>query len=237
MPALPQHTRGKLVDTWTYAYRGVAEEFGADEEERQILVQDKKVEFKVYLVKDQKPAQEPPHITSGVRFRVECETPCLRLEGTDLEVLRQEAFARCDSHYATKWEKWYLVEIMPMAPYQGLGAGFTLQYRDVERGVAWNGKILLKDREWNARRYEEKITDWPGEFKDQGGHVLACIPATKANTQALVEFTRRIHLLREALQKMITPEKIQTTLSQLGSLTLLPASPHEDEEKKDQDQA
>ncbi len=225
MASLPQKTGGKLIDTWTYAYRGAPADFGADEEKQPQLVQDCKVTFRVYIVKEQKALHEPPHLTAGVSFKVECEQPLLRLEGTDLELLRKEAFARCDAHFATKWEKWYLVEVIPQGSYQGSGTGLIFQYRDVERGVAWDGTVLLKDRDWNARRYEEKISAWPGEFTNRNGRIVACIIASPANTAALEEFTRRIDLLREALEKMLTPENILTTLLHLSSLTLLPAAP------------
>lgn len=235
MASLPSKTQGKLIDTWIYAYRGVAAEFGADEEEAKQLVQDKKVEFKVYLVKEQKALHEPPHLTAGVKIRVECEAPRLHLEGTDLELLRLEAFARCETHYATQWEKWYLVEVIPQSTYQGLGAGFILQYREVERGTAWNGTLLLKDRSWNARRYEEQIKEWPGVFTNQGGRVIACIPASPSNTKALEEFARRIAVLRKALEAMLTPEKIHDTLAMMGSLTLLPPAPPLDQNEKEAD--
>lgn len=225
MPALPQKTQGKLVDTWIYAYRGAPADFGVEEDKQPQLVQDKKVEFKVYIVKEQKALAEPPHLTAGVSFKVECEEPLLRLTGSDLEQLRQEAFARCNTHYSTEWERWYLVEVIHQSPYQGNGSGFILQYRDVERGVAWNGTVLLKDRDWNSRRYEEKISAWPGNFTSRGGKIIACIPATPENTAALKEFTKRIELLRGALEKMLTPDNIDTTLKRLSSMTLLPPAP------------
>lgn len=222
MPALPSSTKGKLVDTWTYAYKG-ADQPSVDEGELgPLLVKDKKVSLRVLLVKDQKALTEPPHLTAGVRFRVECDDPHLVLMGTDIEPLRKEAFALCDARYATKWEPWYLVEVIQNTPYQGNGGGFVFQYRDVHRGVAWDGTVLLKDREWNACSYESKITPWPGVFTNQRGRVIACIPATEANTAALKEFDRRIQELRKALEELLTPDTIAETLLHLSSLTLLP---------------
>lgn len=223
MPALPSKTQGKLVDMWIYAYRGPEQPEPEDDDPhdpKKKLITDQRVELRVYIVKEQKALNEPPHLTSAVKFRVECDNPKFHIFGTDLELLRKDGFARCDDRFKTQWTPYYLVEVRPDHPYQGLGAGLCFSYRQIEKGIAWDGTELLKDRDWNARRYEDKIEAWPGDFTDKQGKVVACIPKTPANDAALEEFTRRIVKLRENIGGLLEPKVIMQTLTHLSQLTI-----------------
>ncbi len=221
MPALPTKTQGKLVDTWVYAYRGVEQADDVDgDDSKKKLVTDQRVELRVYMVKEQTALRSPPHLTAGVLFRVDCENPKFQLTGTDVELLRKDAFARCDDRFKTRWTPYYLVEVRPEHPYQGLGSGLCFSYRQIEKGIAWDGTELLKDRDWNARRYEDKIEAWPGDFTDKQGKVIACIPNTPANDAALEEFAKRIVKLRESIASLLEPKVIMQTLTHLSQLTI-----------------
>lgn len=221
MPKLPSKTQGKLVDTWVYAYRGLEQPQEAGEDTpRKKLVTDQRVQLNVYLIKEQTPLSSPPHLTAGVHFRVECDNPKVHLTGTDIELLRKEAFALCDDRFKTTWTPYYLVEVRPEHPFRGQGAGLSFGYRQIEKGIAWDGTELLKDRDWNARSYEYKIEAWPGDFTNQAGKVIACIPKTAENDAALEEFSRRIGKLRENIAALLEPKVILETLAHLNHLTL-----------------
>lgn len=95
-------------------------------------------------------------------------------------------------------------------------------YERVEKGVTWDGKELLRQRDWRA---DVVVKPWPGRFEDRNGRVIACIEVTDHNTAALEEFTRRIHELRRRLSDTLKPENIGHTLATLSSLALLPPAP------------
>jgi hypothetical protein len=121
--------------------------------------------------------------------------------------------------YRTKWETYYLVEIKPEHVYEGIGTGFTFGWDEVEKGVAWDGSLLLRQH----RNYGGTvISPWPGEFRDKNGKVMACIPGTPENLRALREFRDRIDALREKLADFLRPDVIQQTLSNLSGNNLLP---------------
>lgn len=215
-------TSGKLVDKWVYAYRGpenpVDDTEDGEHSERRPLVRDQKVFVNVSIIKELKKTDAPPHETKGVSFLVECELPKFKMIGTDIELLRKEAFARCDEQYATKWEPFFLVKVS-RGWVDGMGSGMDFTYREVSRGTGWDGSLLLRDRKYGSR---EEISAWPGEFRDEQGNVIACIPRTPANTEALEEFSRRIDALRGRIADLLRPATIVETLANLSSNALLP---------------
>lgn len=222
---------GKLLDTWIYEYKGIAEyENGPDGETRK-QVEAKKVEVELRLIKKFADSAEPPLATKEVSFVVVCKEADIKLFGSDVEVLRTAMWEKLDSRYEVKWERYYLVRVEPMNPFEGIGAGFTFGYDWVEKGTAWDGTILLKERP----RYGsgDRISPWPGEFRDKRGRVMACIPHTEANTRALREFSDRINTLREMLAGFLKPDQIVATLANLAQSNFLPApavKPEDDQE-------
>lgn len=220
MTALRHETAGKLVQQWVYAYRGKARKPTEEGSKDLAAVSDQKVTVRVYLVSKLEKCDSPPHATGATHFRVECDSPKFQIEGTDIEALRTDAFGRCDRHYATKWEPYFLVEVAPGLIMEGLGSGIDFSYRTVYRGIGHDGSILLKEHRWGSR--EDNISPWPGEFRSKGGRLNACIPATKKNQTALEEFSRRIDELRKAIGALLRPEIIAETLASLSSLSLLP---------------
>lgn len=224
MPALPKHTQGKLVDTWYYAYKGIPDPDDSDDEAevRKGIVQDQRIEVKVFLKKESDALDAPPHGTKAVEFFVTCEAPRIRLQGTDIEIMRKVAWGLCDTHYEVKWSKYYLVRIGAGFIYAGTGAGLDFIYADVHKGIAHDGTELLREEDHNGRRYGHKISPWPGRFEDKNGKAMACIPCTPQNTEALEEFARRVTALRKRIVDLVRPENIEQTLLHLGSNALLP---------------
>lgn len=221
-------TQGKRVATLHYAYKGPIQGDPQDEPTDEgtppklPLVRDLKVEVKVFLVQDLKETDTPPHTAKSVEFALECEAPEFKLIGTDIELLRKEAFARCDEHYATKWGKYFLVEVRKSYHgSEGAGTGMDLVYRDVHKGTAWDGTLLLKEEHWR-HGHAVKITAWPGEFRTQNNRVIACIEATPANQAALEEFTVRVDALRVRIAALLEPDTILQTLANLSQNALLP---------------
>lgn len=223
--------KGKLVDTWYYEYSGIPAHQSDDPEEDQKSpkVQPIKVAIKLYLHKEFT-GDEPPLSTKEVHFTVQCDNPKFAIAGSDIEALRAAMWEHLDEHYAVTWEKWYLVEIRYNGPYEGIGSGLTFGYKDVERGVAYDGSVLLRERKWGMR--QEVISPWPGEFRDKRGDVIACIPATPQNSKAMKEFAARIDVLREKLVELVRPEQIMKTIATLSGIPLLPPIPEEVEDEK-----
>ena len=222
---------GKLLDVWHYEYEGVVQQGGVNEDGEPIKLHQvtvKKVAVELRLIKKFADSDKPPLVVKEVWFRVVCPELRWKIEGTDVELLRKEMFGRLDKHYEVKWEAYYLVTVSHHAPYyKGIGTGIEFIYERVEKGLAYDGTLLLRHRQWGGN---ERIVAWPGEFQDDQGKTIACIPATTQNTEALEEFAERVNALRRKLASLLTPDKIMKTLQTMSSNPLLPAPEPEKEE-------
>ena len=226
MPKAKSRSNGKILDTWYYEYEGIPSEVEDDVEEQPApKVQAIKVTIKLSIYKKLNSAT-PPLAVSEVWFGVECEKPEFFLTGSDIEALRAAMWEKLDEHFAVKWENYFLVEIRHDHPYSGLGTGLTYGYETVEKGTAFDGTLLLRKREWSRG---DVISVWPGEFRDQRGNVIACIPSNEMNRKALEEFGKRIDILREKLIDLVRPDTIEQTLLNLAHNNLLPPAPEEEE--------
>jgi len=216
--------RDKLVDKWVYKYEGIddpdADGEGADGKK----VKEKIVEVEVRLIKESVETDEAPYPLKSVKFEVSCKMPAFRFAGTDIESLRLAAWAELDKAFAIRWERYFLVRVDPSRVYEGLGAGLTYSYNDVEKGTAHDGTLLL--REVSRGTYKYVIKPWPGEFKDARGHVMACIPATKENEAALEQFAEAVHATRRRIADYLRPETIVQTLANLSQVRLSLAGPN-----------
>lgn len=224
-------SNGKLIDTWHYEYSGIPAHQSDDPEEETgpPKVKPIKVAVNLYIYKEYA-GVTPPLAVKEVYFVVKCKNPEFQISGSDIEALRAAMWEHLDEHYAVQWEKWFLVEIRYHGPYEGMGSGLTFGYKDVERGVAYDGTELLRERKWGMR--EETISPWPGEFRDKRGDVIACIPATPQNQKAMKEFAARIDILREKLIELVKPEQILQTIATLSGIPLLPPISAEVEDEK-----
>jgi hypothetical protein len=240
-----RHIPYKVIDTWIYKVKDVTldrmdyippedrnhtsdkrshEDKYARTQERVI---NKTVKLELRLEKTSRQSEEPPHPTDTVKFELVCDELNFKLEGTDIEVLKATMWGKLDKKFEVKWERYYLVEIVPARMWGGAdGTGFELRYHDVYKGTTWDGKLLMK--KWSG--HEEKIQTWPGAFKNDGGKVIACIEANETNREALKQFGKRIDMLREKLAEFLRPETIMQTLTNLAALKLLP--PAEMKEKE-----
>ncbi|WP_432263101.1 hypothetical protein [Cupriavidus sp. TMH.W2] len=221
-----ERTAGKLVDTWHYEYEGIRSDDSVCEDEQGSAtdsakrVEGIKVPVELRLHKKFVESVAPPLATKEVWFTVQCKEPAFCLTGSDIEALRAAMWEKLNARFAVRWEQFYLVEIRRDSHWEGRGSGLKFVYNRVERGTAWDGTLLM--RKFEHRGW--KITPWPGEFKDEGGKVMACIPATKENETALDEFGKRIDSLRERLADFLRPHAIMETLSNLSQIPLLSAA-------------
>ena len=226
MPKAKSRSNGKLIDTWYYEYEGIPSDTPEDVDEEQPApkVQAIKVPIKLSIFKKFNSAT-PPLAVSEVWFGVECEKPEFFLTGSDIEALRAAMWEKLDEHFAVKWENYYLVEIRHDHPYQDIGTGLVYGYETVEKGTAFDGTLLLRKREWSRG---DVISPWPGEFRDERGNVIACVPCSDVNRKALEEFGKRIDLLREKLIDLVRPDAIEQTLFNLTCNNFLLPAPEDE---------
>lgn len=242
-----RHVPYRVIDSWVYKVKdveverldyveegerdGTETQFTESEsnryKERKERIVNKTVTVEVRLCKRTVQSEEPPHPLESARLEVYCKELDIKLEGTDVEALREAMWSKLDKKFEITWETYYLVTLRHQRPYTGRGTGLELCYEHISKGTTWDGNCLL--RKWCGS--EEQIKPWPGSFKDRDGNVIACIKETDANEDAMKEFCRRIDLMREKLQEFLMPENIQATLNNMAGLTLLPpAGPKEEEE-------
>jgi len=228
----------KLIDSWIYKIKDVEiprldyQKADPDDplEERKHRSFDEKfkparerirnkiVTIKVWLVKRTLESEEAPHPLESATLKVTCPELDLKLEGTDVQLLKDAMWSMLDQKFEITWERYYVVEVVKTHPYNGDGTGLEIIYRDVYKGTTHDGKHLMKV--W--RGYEQKIEAWPGAFKDSDGKILATIEANDENKAALEEFCSRMDLLRGMLAEFLKPEVILKNLTDLTSLKLLP---------------
>lgn len=229
----------KLIDTWTYKvkdveleelhhikppggdYQNDERDFEESHERRKKRIKNKLVTVNVYLVKTTSQSEEPPHPLETVSLIVRCPELNIRLVGTDFAALKDAMWSMLDKKFEITWERFYQVEVLKTRIHSGDGTGLEIVYDDVYKGTTFDGKQLLK--RW--RGYEYRIEVWPGAFKDEKGKVMACIPATDENREALKEFCKRTDKLREMLADFLRPEVIQQNLARLAGFNLLPPAP------------
>lgn len=220
---IPDNAKGKLVDTWHYQYRGIQEPASADEDEaapaRPPVVKEKKVAVELRLMKQFADAEAPPQPVKKVWFRLVCSEADISLEGSDVESLRTAMWEKLDVKYEIRWFDYYLVELHPDRVYDGIGTAMTFRWTRVEKGIAWDGTELLRE---DRHKSWERVRPWPGEFRNKQGRVIACIPATKLNEKALLEFRARLDLMREKVAQFLEPATIMKTLANMSQNNLLP---------------
>jgi hypothetical protein len=238
----------KLIDTWTYKVKDVEietlewqepEDGDHMKDEREFddkykrgkkRIRDKLVTVNVYMVKRTEQSEEAPHPLKDATLIVKCPELGIKVEGTDIGALKDTMWSMLDEKYEISWERFYQVQVQETRIYGGDGTGLEIVYDDVYRGKTWDGKMLIK--RW--RGHEFKIDVWPGAFKDEKGKVMACIPATEENRQALKEFCKRTEALRKLLADFLRPEVIQQNLARLAGCNLLPPAPADAKEDEDE---
>ena len=230
--------KGALLDKWVWKYQGIDDELSphlrGEEEEphgpegmrrsedrRAKLVADKHVELEVRMLKTYA-SEALPRTIKAVEFSVTCKELGIELIGTDIEVLRQAAWAKLEKQFKINWEAYYLIQIAGAQAHVGdFEVGFSLSQNTIYRGVTHDGSVLMREYERGRTFGPWRYKPWPGEYQDKGGHVIACIPATKQNDKALNEFRERIRELQARLSDLVRPEVILATLENLA-MTGLP---------------
>lgn len=206
----------KLIDTWHFEHLGLDSEGLASGVDSEKLSTDQKSEVKVYLDKEFGISSKPPHPVKEISFIVESDYPKFKFVGPNIETLRQMAKAEMDKFHAIKWERYIEVIIHPS---YGGGVGFSLDTKDIHKGIAHDGAEILKRYEYNRGYY---YYPWPENYRTKDGKVVACIPATDKNELALKEYKARIEALRTILADSVKPENIFKTLDNLASNAFLP---------------
>lgn len=235
---------GLLIDTWHWKYQGVEEDSlapnlrGVDDDPVDgagtvaKLVKEQVVPIEVRMLKSFDESHGLPRGVKDVEFVLVCKLLELRLQGSDIEALRQAMWSRLESHFHIKWEAWYLVQIAPARSHMGdLETGFALSQNTIYRGVARDGTVLMREYDRNRTFSPWRYKPWPGEYQKKGGHVVACIPATKENDRALDEFRSRIRELQNRLSDLVKPQVILQTLANLSQIGLpAPATSNADDD-------
>jgi hypothetical protein len=227
--------QGLLIDRWHWKYKGVESELAAHArgeadiageplkeapDEPPKLVKDQVLEIEVRMLKNFEDGQLPRALNS-TEFRVSCKAMDITVVGTDLELLRRAVWAKLEKEFEIEWEEWYLVQIASAQSFKGdFEVGFALSQNTIYRGVAHDGSLLMREYDRGRTFGPWRYKAWPGEYQDKGGHVIACIPATKENRKALDEFRARILELQSRLSELVKPEVILSTLANLAQAGL-----------------
>ncbi|MFK4705580.1 hypothetical protein ABIC83_002419 [Roseateles asaccharophilus] len=234
---------GRLIDTWHWKYNGVEDDLSAhlkgEEDEpdgkngelergpdfRPTLVKEKTIDIEVRMLKALHDGPLP-RTEKSVEFVVMNRELGIRLQGSDIEALRQALWAKLEKSHAIKWEMWYLIQIAPAQSFHGdREVGFSLSQNTIWKGTAHDGSVLMREFDRGRTSSPWRFKPWPGVYQDKGGHVIACIPATDANDKSLDEFRARIRELQKRLSELVKPETILQTLANLSGIGL-PAPEH-----------
>lgn len=169
-------------------------------------------------------SDHPPMAVTGVTFTlsVPAHPDVPKIEGTDLDVMLKTMRSRLDKHFQIVWESYIYVTVSPASIYIGTGQGMELTRKRVERGVAIDGTVLMREYDMHSSK-TWKIRPWPDTHRNKRGDAIACIPETPENEQALDIFESKIVKMREALADFVAPDKIEQTLALInaGGLNLI----------------
>ncbi len=157
-------------------------------------------------------------------FGLYCDEANLKEFGTDINVVLASIRSKLDHRFKIDWKPWLLVKIVRPRFSDGIGSGLELTWEDIQRGVAFDGTVLM--RRYN--RYHDvfssiwTVSVWP-ETVRENGRLIAMIEATDANVAALEKAAKQIDALRELLVERVAPAFIEETLRNIsggGSLLL-----------------
>lgn len=159
---------------------------------------------------------EPPKAVVATQFYLECEGD--EEYGTDLNACLKAMRAKLDRRYRIDWQRWLMVRIDSDRIFDGTGAGVTLSWTNIDRGVTLDGDVLMrKFNAWGDFNNRWETSPWPEVFKDKNGRVVACIEASESNTLALEAFARKLDDLRKTLAQFVAPDRIHDTLALISS--------------------
>lgn len=219
-------SKGVLVDTWYYTHKALEApeaEDGDDAPVRAPRVAERKVEIKVRILKTTQETDSAPHTTASVSFEASCKEFDLRISGTDIEAIRAAVFGALDRELSIRWERYLLVRVERPHIFDGTGSGVQVAWSNVDKGTAWDGSELMREFTYGrVGRDIYKISPWPGVFTNKNGRVMACIPATDRNEDALQEFVARMDALRAKIADYLSPDNIAATLQNLSGMGFLP---------------
>ena len=201
---------GKLITTWKWASKSgkvveIPVRMSADTADGPVSTEENKRGWKTLRHR----------ITDKVRFGVFLDKPKkIEVVGTDIEVIRKTVFAMLGEVYELNWEPYYIVKLEESDPWDDEGAGFRLEYEEIE--------MAQEDGKWMWRRQRMRgytVEDGQPETgrSDDGSVTTAVVPATEGNTAALESLSKQIRKLREHVSEFFTPDKIQQTLKNSDS--------------------
>lgn len=210
--------RGKKFDSVFYDVEQVVSDDGGGKD-RKVF---RKVQIDLYLQKkfDTNPDAPPPAATVDMAFLAFCEETKDQAFGTDVSAVLKMVRSKLDERHRIAWERYFLVKVDPSSIYDGTGEGLTLSWHDVERGVAFDGSVLLKRyNRYGTWSNKWVVEPWPKVVKENG-KIVATINGTAENEEALRVFAKKIAEMRKALAAMVAPDAIEATLDQIAGSQL-----------------
>lgn len=191
------------------------------EQEADGRVITRKVMIDAYLQSRYDESSLPPKAVLSTQFYMECVADDGASEqeyGTDLNACLKAMRAKLDRRYKISWKRWLMVKVESDRIHDGTGAGVTLSWSDIERGVTLDGDVLMRRfNVWGDFNNRWEVSPWPEVFKDKKGRVVACIEATDANVKALEAFAQKLNELRKTLAAFVAPDRIEETLAMITS--------------------
>ncbi len=219
----PSHSpgRGKKFDQLFYDVESV---IGDDETGRKSTI--KKVVVDLYLQKrlSQKPSEGPAE-TVAAGIYAHCEETGDSEFGTDINAVVAGIRSKLDASFRIAWEKWLVVTVNPVRAYgKDGGGGLELTWKEVEKGQTVTGEWLMRSYNLRAEWFNRhQIEPWPEQVRGEDGRIVATIPASPENEQALERFVQQINELRKRLAALVAPGEIEQTLAAIaaGPITVL----------------
>lgn len=209
---------GSKIDTFHFDIEQVVgEDQHADGQPINRTLQ-RKVQFDLYMVKkfDENTDLPPPAAVTDVSFRFICDETKDEVFGSDVSVMLKEMRSKLDARFKITWKRWFLVKIEPAKAFSADGSGLTLSWEEIERGVAYDGSVLMRRyQSWASLHSSKwKVSTWPENFIEKN-RMLAAIEANEANEQALNKAKDQIDELRRMLVARVGPKMIEETLRTL----------------------
>lgn len=171
--------------------------------------------------------------TESTAFEVRLPDIEVAEEGVDLNELKTRVMAVIAEKLSIAWERHLMVSVRAdndpevTAEFQGmpsvntkLDAGLALRVHSVEVGRSPAGKMLSRDYQYHNPVGREGM---PTTGYDNRGQMLALIPDTPANREALATIADAIERLGEQLTELLHPDRVARSLEIVLAAKGLPA--------------
>lgn len=191
-----------------------------------------KIPVRAHMVRDYGKSEDV------MTFKANSEDPPVRVENSDINVVRKSVIAELDAWYSVAWEVWFMVTISGGREGQkgGFDIDFGMTFYAIGKDVRGTTRHMTIPRPERFDKPKERLTRWGGETPQDGmpetGESLdgysyhspkktkALVRATPENVKAADGFIEAMEALLGKMHHHFSPKRIEKLLAKSGKMLL-----------------